>query len=151
MSSTSKLPHSQNPKNLKDIQEPLLFYFRDHTVELHFTTFKGPWNNQYAIYIYYDQWLSSSWTSFYSCLKILKFYRALLQEIYGHPVLVMIPTGYIQTLRFYVVFIIDYWQSLDQHIIQFIQRVIPDAHFCPANQHQFFYSKKSSQYRFIEC
>jgi len=108
MSSTSKATPLQNPINLKDIQEPLLFYLRDHTDELHFTTFKGPRYNEYAIFIYYDQRLSSSWTSFYSYLKILKFYRALLQEFHRHLVLIVTPTGYIQTLRFYGVFIIDY-------------------------------------------
>jgi len=50
--------------------------------------------------------------------------------------LIMVSTGYIQTL--------------DQCIIQFIQRAIPDVHIYLADEHQFFYFKISPQYSFTE-
>ena len=48
MSPTSKSTHIQNPNGLKDIQEYLLFYLKDYTNELHFTTFEGPRYNEYV-------------------------------------------------------------------------------------------------------
>ena len=48
---------------------------------------------------------------------------------------------YIQTIRFLQQFITNYCQSPERYIIQFIQRVISDAHICPAEELQFFNSK----------
>ena len=135
MTSTSNSIHIQNPNNLKDIQESLLYYLKDHTDELHFTAFKGLRYNEYAIFIRYDRWLSRSSTSFYSYLNILNFHRSLIQKFYDHPILVVLPTYYIQTIHFLKQFITNYCQSLERYIIQFIHWVIPDAHICPADKH----------------
>lgn len=124
---------------LKSIQESLIFYFRDQDNELFIITLKGPRYNEYAIFISYDKWQSSSWLSFYSHLKTLKFYQTLLQEFHGHPVLVVIPTGYIQTLRFPKYYLkTNYWIPLDDRILQFIHQVFPDAHICPADEYWFY-------------
>ena len=75
---------------------------------------------------------------------ILKLYRTLLQEFYDHLVLLVVPNGYIQRLSFNRLYIMDYWIRLDQHIIQFIQRVIVDANICPTEEHWFFCTQHSS-------
>ena len=55
--------------------------------------------------------------SFYAYLKILKYSSLLLQHLYSHSVLNVIPTGYIQTLHFYGHYITNYWQPFEHYII----------------------------------
>ena len=108
--------------------EPLLFYMRDN--ELYYTSFCGLRYNEYAIFIDYHEWYLFASIPFYQYLKIVKAYRSLLQEFNQHPVLIVVPTGYVETLRFYRDYI-EYWKSFEPYIIQFIQMVIPDVHICP--------------------
>lgn len=72
------------------------------------------------------------------------------KKFYDHMVLVVVPTSYIQTIRFLKQFITNYCQFLEQYIIQFIQRVILDVRICLADEHQFDYFKKSPQFNFTE-
>jgi len=107
--------------------DPLLFYLRDH--ELYYTALSGPRYNEYAIFIDFHEWELSSTCSFYQYLKIIKAYQALLQTINGKPVLVILPTGYIETCRWFSFF--SYWKDYDLRVLHFVQRIIPDVHICP--------------------
>ena len=111
--------------------EPLLFYLRDH--ELYYTSFYGLRYNKSAIFIYYQEWHTSADISFYQYLKIIKAYQALVQDVNNYPVLVIMPTGYIQFFRwFHKQF--EYWVAFEPYIFQFVSKVFPDIHFCPVDQ-----------------
>ena len=118
--------------------DPLLFYIRDH--ELYFTAFSGPRYNEYAIFIAFHEWELSGTCSFYQYLKIIKAYQALLQTITMKSILVILPTGYIETCRWFDLF--TYWKDYDPCVLQFVQRIIPDVHIC---SHDYF----SYQLRFF--
>jgi len=122
--------------------DPLLFYLRDH--ELYYTALSGPRYNEYAIFIDYHEWELSATCSFYQYLKIIKAYQALLQTITMKPVLIILPTGYIETCRWFNFF--TYWKDYDPCILQFVQRVIPDVHICP--QDYFSYHLRFMRYAF---
>jgi len=89
--------------------DPLLFYLRDH--ELYYTALSGPRCNEFAIFIDFHEWDLSATTSFYQYLKIIKAYRALLHSITMKPILIILPTGYIETCRFFDV--LTYWKDYD--------------------------------------
>ena len=42
--------------------------------------------------------------------------------------LIILPTGYIETCRFFDVF--TYWKDYDPSMLQFVQKVIPNVHIC---------------------
>jgi len=107
--------------------DPLLFYLRDH--ELYYTALSGPRYNEYAIFIDYHEWELSVTCSFYQYLKIIKAYQAVLQTITMQPILVVLPTGYIETCRWFDIFM--FWKDYDPYVLQFVQKVIPDVHICP--------------------
>jgi len=119
--------------------DPLLFYLRDH--ELYYTAPSGPRYNEYAIFIDHHEWELSATCSFYQYLKIIKAYQALLQTITMKPILVILPTGYIETCRWFDRF--TYWKDYDPCILQFVQKVIPDVHIFP---HDYF----SYQLQFLQ-
>ena len=75
--------------------KPLLFYLRDH--ELYYTSFYGPRCNESAIFIDYQEWYNYVEISFYQYLKIIKAYHVLVQDVNNHPVLIVTPTGYIES------------------------------------------------------
>jgi len=79
--------------------DQFLFYIRDH--ELYYTALNGPRYNEFAIFIDFHEWSLSANSSFYQYLKIIKAYRSLLQIINHHPVLIVLPTGYVETCRFF--------------------------------------------------
>ena len=79
--------------------DPLLFYLRDN--DLYFTSFAGPHYNKYVIFIDYQEWYLSKELPFYQYLTLIKVYRTLLQDINNHPVLIVMPTRYIETVRDY--------------------------------------------------
>jgi len=106
--------------------DPCRFYLRDH--ELYYTALNGPRYNEYAIFIDFHEWYLSANSSFYEYLKIIKAYRSLLQSINNHPVLIVLPTGYVETCRFFHIF--TYWKPYDAYVIHFVQKVIPDVHIC---------------------
>jgi len=106
--------------------DPLLFYLRDH--ELYYTALSGPRYNEYAIFIDYHEWELSVTCSFYQYLKIIKAYQAVLQTITMQPILVVLPTGYIETCRWFDIF--TFWKD-DPCVLQFVQKVIPDVHIFP--------------------
>lgn len=112
--------------------EPLLFYLRDQ--ELYYTSFAGPRYNEHAIYIDYQEWYLSKEIPFYQYLKIIKAYRTLLQDLNNHPVLVVMPTGYIETFRYYQQQC-TYWTTYELHIFEFVTKMIPDIHICPFDQY----------------
>ena len=118
--------------------DPLLFYIRDY--ELYYTALSAPCYNEYAIFIGYHEWELSATCLFYQYLKIIKAYQALLQTITMKPVLVILPTGYIETCRWFDIF--TYWKDYDPCVLHFVQRVIPNVHICP---HDYF----SYQLRFM--
>jgi len=105
---------------------PLLFYLRDH--ELYYTALSGPRYNEFIIFIDFHEWDLSATSSFYQYLKIIKAYQALVHSITMKPILIILPTGYIETCRFFDVF--TYWKHYDPCILQFVQKVIPDVHIC---------------------
>ena len=114
--------------------DPLLFYLRDH--ELYYTALHGPRYNEYAIFIDYHEWYLSANMSFYQYLKIILAYRSLLQTLNDHPVVIILPTGYVETWRFFHHFSygknnITYWKHYEHCVLRFVQRVIPDVHICP--------------------
>ena len=82
--------------------DPLLFYLRDH--ELYYAALNGPRYNEYAIFIDFHEWFLSVNTSFYQYLKIIKAYRSFLQILNNHPVLIILPTGYVETCWFFNIF-----------------------------------------------
>jgi len=126
-----QLAKNQLPKTPCLPLDPFLFYIRDH--ELYYTALSGPRYNEYAIFIDYHEWELSATCSFYQYLKIIKAYQALLQTITMKPILVILPTGYIETCRWFDRF--TYWKDYDPCIRQFVQKVIPDVHICP---HDYF-------------
>jgi len=77
--------------------KPLLFYLRDH--ELYYTSFYGPRYNENTIFIDYQVWYNSSEISFYSYLKLIKAYQTLVQDVSNHPVLIVMPTEYINYFK----------------------------------------------------
>jgi len=111
--------------------EPLLFYLRDY--ELYYTAICGPRYNEYAIFIDYQEWSVNKEISFYQYLKIIKAYRALQQDINNHPVLLVMPTGFIQTFKCYQQYF-EYWTAYEPHMFRFISKIFPDIHFCPFDQ-----------------
>ena len=111
--------------------EPLLFYLRDY--DLFYTAFCGPRYNEYAIFIDYQEWLVNKEISFYQYLKIIKAYRTLLQDINNHPVLLIMPTGFIQTFKYHYQHF-EYWTAYEPHIFRFICKIFPDIHICPIDQ-----------------
>ena len=76
--------------------DPLLFYIRDH--ELYYTALHGPRYNEYAIFIDYHEWYLSASMSFYQYLKIIIAHRSLLQTINRRLVVIILPTGYVESL-----------------------------------------------------
>ena len=129
--------------------DPLLFYLRDH--ELYYTTFSGPRYNEYAIFIDYHEWELSATCSFYQYLKIIKAYQALLQTITMKPVLVILPTGYIETCRWFDIF--TYWKDYDLCVLHFVQKVIPDVHICPHDYFSYqlrFWNSSTQAQRYIQ-
>ena len=112
--------------------EPLLFYLRDN--DLYFTSFAGPCYNEYAIFIDYQEWYLSKEIPLYQQLTLIKVYRTLLQDINNHLILIIIPTGYIETVRYYNQYF-TYWTAFEPHIFQFVIKIIPDVHICPFEQH----------------
>ena len=114
--------------------DPLLFYIRDH--ELYYTALQGPRHNEYAIFNDYHEWYLSANMSFYQYLKIILAYRALLRAINRRPVLIILPTGYIESWRFFHHFHygennFTYWKHYKHCVLRFVQRIIPDVHICP--------------------
>ena len=107
--------------------DPLLFYLRDH--ELYYTALSGPRYNEYAIFIDYHEWELSATCSFYQYLKIIKAYQVLLQTITMQPILFVLPTGYIETCRWFDIF--TFWKDYDPCVLHFVQKVIPDVHIYP--------------------
>ena len=93
-----QLAKNQLPKTPCLPLDPFLFYIRDH--ELYYTALNGPRYNEFAIFIDFHEWSLSANSSFYQYLKIIKAYRSLLQIINHHPVLIVLPTGYVETCRF---------------------------------------------------
>jgi len=79
--------------------QPLLFYIRDN--ELFYTSFFRTRYNEYAIFIDYHEWYVSGTIPFYQYLKIVKAYRSLQQDLNQHPVLIVAPIGYVETLRYH--------------------------------------------------
>ena len=106
--------------------EPLLFYLRDH--ELYYTALSGPRYNEYALFIDIHEWDLSATTTFYQYLKLIKAYRTLLHSLTKKLMLIILPTGYIETCRFFDVF--TYWKDYDPSVLQFVQKIIPDVHIC---------------------
>jgi len=114
--------------------DPLLFYIRDH--ELYYTALHGPRYNEYAILIDYHEWYLSANMSFYQYLKIIIAYRSLLQTINRRPVVIILPTGYVESWHFFHHFHygknnFTYWKHYEHCVLCFVQRVIPDVHICP--------------------
>jgi len=133
-------PHSLPPHSSNDHisfhltnypHEPLLFYLRDY--ELYYTAFCGPQYNEYAIFIDYQEWLVNKEISFYQYLKIIKAYRALLQDINNHPILLIMPTRFIQTFKYYHQHF-EYWTAFEPHIFRFVSKIFPDIHICSFDQ-----------------
>ena len=108
-------------------QEPLLFYLRDH--ELYYTSFYGPRCNESAIFIDYQEWYNSSKISFYSYLKLIKAYQTLVQDVNNHPVLIIMPTGYINYFKWFHKQY-EYWIAFEPHIFKFFSKMFPDVHIC---------------------
>jgi len=117
------LPTSKNYPH-----EPLWFYICDN--ELFHTSFYDARYNEYAIFIYYHEWYVSGSIPFYQYLKIVNAYRSLLQDLNQHLVLIVAPTRYVETLRYHQDYF-EYWKSFEPHILQFIQKIIPDVHTFP--------------------
>jgi len=111
--------------------ESLLFYFRDH--ELYYTSFYGPRYNENAIFIYYQEWYNSSEISFYSYLKLIKAYQMLVQNVNNHPVLIVMPTGYINYFKWFRKHL-EYWTAFEFHIFKFVLKMFPDVHICPVDR-----------------
>jgi len=114
--------------------DPLLFYIRDH--ELYYTACHGPRYNEYAIFIDYHEWYLSANTSFFQYLKIINAYRALLQTVNKHPVVIILATGYVESWRLFRHYssgnnYLTYWKDHELCILRFVLKVIPDAHICP--------------------
>ena len=111
--------------------EPLLFYLRDH--ELYYTSFYGPRYNETAIFIDHQEWYNSSEISFHSYLKLIKAYQTLVQDVNNHPVLIVMPTGYINYFKWFRQRL-EYWTAFEPHIFNFVSKMFPDVHFCPVDQ-----------------
>ena len=112
--------------------EPVLLYLRDH--ELYCISFAGPRYNEYAIFINYHEWYLSKELPFYQYLKIIQAYKPLLQDINNHPVLIIMPIGYVESVRYYHKYFTcctDY----ESHIFHFATQIFPDVHICPFDQH----------------
>lgn len=112
--------------------EQLLFYLRDN--DLYFTSFAEPRYNEYAIFIDYQEWYLSKEIPFYQYLKLIKAYRTLLQDINNYLVLVVMPTCYIEAVRYYHQYF-TYWTAFEPHIFRFVTKIILDVHTCPFEQH----------------
>ena len=94
-------------------RDPLLFYLHDH--ELCYTSFYGPRYKESAIFINYQEWYVSAAIPFYQYLKIIKVYQALVQDVSNHPVLIVMPIGYIESFKwFHKQF--EYWTAFEPHI-----------------------------------
>jgi len=111
--------------------EPLLFYLRDH--ELYYASFYRPRYNENAIFIDYKEWYNSSEISFYCYLKLFKAYQTLVQDVNNHPVLIIMPTGYINYFK-WSHRQLEYWTAFEPHILKFVSKVFPDVHICPVDQ-----------------
>ena len=105
--------------------KPLLFYIRDH--ELYCTALCDPRYNESAIFIDYHEWYLSADLPFYQYLKLIKAYHSLIQVINNHPVLIALPMGYAETLKFYGEYI-AYWKIFEPYVTQFVKRIIPHLH-----------------------
>ena len=112
--------------------EPLLFYLRDN--DLYFTSFARLQYNEYAIFIDYQEWYLSKEIPFYQYLTRIKVYKTLLQDINNHPVLIVMPTDYIENVRYYYHYF-NYWTAFEHHIFRFVTKIIPDVHICPFKRH----------------
>ena len=118
--------------------EPLLFYLRDH--ELYYTSFAGSRYNEYAIFIDFHEWRTSSEIPFYQYLRLLNAYKNLIQEINNHSLITIIPTGFFETIRFYN----DYfcvWNNYEPYVLNFITKYFPDSHLCSLDQYHFMPSQ----------
>ena len=111
--------------------DPILFYLRDY--DLYYTSFAGSRYNEYAIFVDFREWQVSGNLPFYNYLKIIKAYKSLLQILNSHPVLIIIPTGCLETIRYYNDYFIT-WIAYDQQAIQLVTKFFPDSHLCPLDQ-----------------
>jgi len=113
------------------LHEPLLFYLRNH--ELYYISFYVPRYNQTAIFIDYQEWYNSSEISFYRYLKLIKAYQMLVQDVNNHPILIVMPTGYINYFKWFHRQR-EYWSAFEPHIFKFVSKMFPDVHICPVDQ-----------------
>jgi len=100
--------------------KPLLFCKRDN--ELYYASFCSSRYNEYAIFIDYHEWYFSAGIPFYYYLKIVKAYRPLLQDLNQRSVLILAPTGYVESLRFYREYI-ECWKILSHMFFNLFKRL----------------------------